>query len=84
MPRILDYARNRHDVDVEDMTGKMWIMTDEGLRSVDDIEEEDDEEEAVQIDTQRYSADNPAQLKFVPSTPLFALDVRHGDSESRK
>ncbi|NND93782.1 MAG: PspC domain-containing protein [Flavobacteriales bacterium] len=79
IPRILEYARNRHDVDVEDMTSKMWIMTDEGLRSIDDEEEiESDETDS------RMTASIPAQLKFVPSNPLFALNVKHGDSEGRK
>jgi hypothetical protein len=78
IPRILEDARNRHDVDIEDMTQKMWIMTDEGLRSMDEEEPESEELES------RLTAFVPAQLKFVPSNPLFALDVKYGDSKRRK
>ncbi|NNC83530.1 MAG: PspC domain-containing protein [Flavobacteriales bacterium] len=81
LPRILEYARNKHDVDIEDMTDKSWIMTDEGLRSGTDTEEDDPDAED---EAESYTAQLPAQLKFVPSTPLFALDVKHGDTESRK
>jgi phage shock protein PspC (stress-responsive transcriptional regulator) len=87
IPRVLEYARNRHGVGVEDMTDKLWIMTDEGLKSVHDLEEEPvKEREDALLDEDRAVAVAPAppQLKFVPSNPLFALDVRYGDSERRK
>lgn len=46
-PRILEDAHNRHRLDVEELVRKTWVMTDDGLRSLDDTAEDEEEIESI-------------------------------------
>lgn len=46
-PRILTEAHNKHRLDIDELVRKTWVMTDDGLRSIDEPDTEEEDLESI-------------------------------------